>query len=139
MNKILNRFNSRLSGKLKLSKLNVQCLSQYPSEFSNPVEKLSSLQSGRVADLPNNPPNSRELLGNDCSVTSRSVLRILISFAVFISYILFLSAKIVVALITTSENRRSGFRAFLVVAKIQGRELSLFSNEISKITFVTPN
>ena len=83
----LNKFSSRHSGKLKVVKNNVYCVFQNPSGFSSPVKELSSWQSGRVAELPNSPPSAREVLGSGCSctiVTPRSVLRILIPFAVFL-------------------------------------------------------
>ena len=63
-NLMLFMFSSRTSGKLKAVKINVYCLSQDFYGFPNSAKELSFWQPGRVADLPNNAPNSRGLLGN---------------------------------------------------------------------------
>ena len=97
----------RHSGKLKVVKIKMYCLSHYTSGFLNSVEELSSGQPGRVADLPNSSPISREMLGNNCSreiVTTRSVLQDLLALAVFLTSISFLSVKIIVLLIPTTKN-----------------------------------
>ena len=112
---------------LKVGKSKVYCLSQDPSGFSNLVKELSSGQSGRVADLPNSPPNFRELLGNNCSCTSVknwSVLRILMN-TIFVVHGIssrvscFNRQKMLFFLIPTSKNCRCDFPAFSVVAKFK--------------------
>ena len=72
-------------------KFSVYLLPREPSGFSYLVKELSSWQSGKVADLPDSPPKSREFLGNDCSsttVTTRSVLRIVMKTVSVVIYFL---------------------------------------------------
>ena len=76
----VDKIQFKIFREAKVNKTNVYGLSQDSSVFSNPVEELSSEQSGNVANLPNSPPTSRESLGNTCSRTigtTRSILRIL--------------------------------------------------------------
>ena len=118
-------------------KFNVYVLPRELSGFSYLVEELSSWQSGSVADLPDSPPKSREFLGNDCSsttVTTRSVLHIVMKTVSVAKSFLRLFFVFVVFLFPTSKNCRCDFRVFLVVAKIQGQDVSLFSNEFLTIT-----
>ena len=116
--------------KLKVVKNTVSVSSRDPSGFLNPFEERSYRHSGRVVNPSDTPPNSRELLRNDCSCTIvkiRNVLPTLISMVTPIQ---------IVGLFSTSENCCSvDFRAFSVFAKI--KMVTCLRNRFFKISHVS--